>query len=160
MTSREKKELLAYANRIYIMGEIKARARFENSVDVFLSEKGKLPRKKIKGAEIEAVVDTGAFLTLIPQELAEKLGVRSLGKAVVTLANEQRIELEQVGPVRITICERSMNTDCLVGPPGCEPLLGQIVLEGLDLIPDPRQRTLTVRPEFPYLRHHKLKAVA
>ena len=29
-----------------------------------------------------------------------------------------------------------MNTDCLVGPPRCEPLLGQVALERLDLIVD------------------------
>ena len=28
------------------------------------------------------------------------------------------------------------HVDCLVGPVGCEPLIGQIVLEALDLIVD------------------------
>ena len=37
------------------------------------------------------------------------------------------------------------NTDCVVGPPLSEPLIGQIVLEALDLIADCTNRTLTPR---------------
>lgn len=47
-----------------------------------------------------------------------------------------------------------------VGPPGCEPLLGQIVMESLDLIADPARRTLTPRPESPIEPTLKLKSAA
>ena len=53
-----------------------------------------------------------------------------------------------------------MTTDCLVGPPGCEPLIGQIVLERLDLIAYSLKQTLTPRPESPYLPTLKLKSLA
>ena len=56
--------------------------------------------------------------------------------------------------------DRNTKTICLVGPPGCEPLLGQVVLEELDLIVDPLQQQLTPRPESPYLPTLKLKALA
>ena len=42
-----------------------------------------------------------------------------------------------------------MTTDCIVGPPMSEPLVGQIVLEALDLIADWATQTLTPRPESP-----------
>ena len=38
---------------------------------------------------------------------------------------------------------------CLVGPAGCEPLVGRIVMAALDLIADPHLGTLTPRPESP-----------
>ena len=53
-----------------------------------------------------------------------------------------------MGPRR---AERQMDTDCFVGPPQCEPLVGQIVLERLDLIVDLSMRTIAPRPESPFL---------
>ena len=61
------------------------------------------------------------------------------------------------GPLVLTALGRTMNTDCLVGPPQCEPLLGQVVLERLDLIVDPTKGQLTVRPESPFLPSLKAK---
>ena len=42
-----------------------------------------------------------------------------------------------------------MSTDCVVGPPVSEPLVGQTVMEALDLVADCTKRTLTPRPESP-----------
>ena len=53
--------------------------------------------------------------------------------------------------------DRFMFTDCIVGPPLCEPLIGQIILEALDLIVDPGKQTIGPRPESPYLPLLKMK---
>ena len=53
------------------------------------------------------------------------------------------------GPVTIHIGSRFMNTDCVVGPPLSESLIGRIVLEELDLIADCTSRTVAPRPESP-----------
>jgi len=50
-----------------------------------------------------------------------------------------------------------MSVDCVVGPPLSEPLIGQVVLEALDLIADCRNRTLGPRPEWPDYPLLKLK---
>ena len=47
-----------------------------------------------------------------------------------------------------------MNTDCIVGPPLSEPLIG---LEALDLVADCTNRTLSPRPESPDRHLLKLK---
>jgi len=44
-----------------------------------------------------------------------------------------------------------------MGPPASEPLVGQIVLESLDLLVDCTRQTLMVRPESPLLPLLKLK---
>lgn len=75
--------------------------------------------------------------------------VWTLGWTTVRLADERTTSLRRAGSLIITVCGRKMATDCLVGPSGCEPLLGQLVMEGLDIILDPRRRTLAVRPESP-----------
>ncbi len=142
------------------MGEIRIRMRLENEGDLYLFNRRKLSRKKVRRADVDAVVDTGAVLMLLPLELVENLGLPRLGRVVVRLANEQRVELEKAGGIRLAIGDRQMSTNCLIGPPGCEPLVGQLVMEELDLIPDPLLKTLTPRPESPFLPTLKMKRAA
>jgi predicted aspartyl protease len=141
------------------MGEVRAKVRLENHDDKVLHAAGKVPKKRLRARTIEAVVDMGAVLTLLPQDLVEALGLEVFDRTVVQLANDQKIELSVAGPVTLTVAGRAMMTDCLVGPPGCEALLGQIVMERLDLIVDPARRTLTVRPESPYKPTLKLRGL-
>ena len=133
------------------MGEIRVKVRLENEGDVLLRERAKGRRPRIRGLDVEAVVDTGAVMMLLPQDMVEALGLSDRGRSIVLLANDQKVELARAGGILLTIAGRRMTADCLVGPPGCVPLVGQIVLESLDLIPDPVKRTLTVRPESPFL---------
>jgi predicted aspartyl protease len=151
--SREARALLETILRRSAMGEIRVKARLEKEG---AAERG---RKKPRVLEIDAVVDTGAVMMLLPQDMAEALGLRILNRVVVQLANDQKIELPRAGGILLTVADRQMITDCLVGPPGCEPLIGQIVMESLDLIADPAKRTLTPRPESPYLPTLKMKSL-
>src|SRR5579884_2624435 len=110
-------------------GEIRVKAR----VDSLTRKRGKKPR----GLTVDAVVDTGAVMMLLPQDAVTAIGLEIVGSIVVQLANDQKIELPRTGGFRLTVAGRDMFTDCLVGPPGCEALIGQLVMERLDLIPDP-----------------------
>ena len=54
--------------------------------------------------------------------------------------------------VTIEIGSLATRTEAIVGPAGSEVLIGQLVLEALDLISDCRSRTLAPRhPEGPVL---------
>jgi len=79
--------------------------------------------------------------------------------AVVTLANEQSEEMDVAGPVTMTIGDRKMFGSCLVGPVKSEPLVGQLLLESLDLIVDCARNTLRSRPESPAYPSYKLKRI-
>lgn len=142
------------------MGEIRVKAHLENSSDSYLCQQGKLGKRKVRAMEIDAIVDTGAVMVLLPQEVVEKLGLEIVDSTIVALADDRRIRLNKAGPVLIEICGRRMVTACLVGPAGSEPLVGQLVMEELDLIPDPARRTLGPRPESPYSATLKLKELA
>jgi clan AA aspartic protease len=131
------------------VGEIRVKVRLKNDGDLFESRQGRLGDKGIRAAEIDALVDTGAVMMLLPRDLIERLGLDVFDRTTVTLADEQKIELDKAGTLAVTIAGRTMKTDCLVGPAGCEPLIGQLVLEALDLIPDPGKKTLAPRPESP-----------
>ena len=53
----------------------------------------------------------------------------------------------------VRIGNRSMTMNCVVGPPLSDPLIGQVVLDTLDLIADCTQRTLSPRyPDHPLLK--------
>ena len=139
------------------MGEIRAKVDVENEADHVRYAQRKIAQETIRHAKLDVLVNTGAVMVLPPQEVVEVLGLQKIDRAIVTLANDQKIELDIAGTLSLSVCGRSMKTDCLVGPPSCEPLIGQGVLERLDLVIDPLKRTLTPRPESPYLPSLKLK---
>ncbi len=139
------------------MGEVRTTIELRNRRDLWLAELGQLPAAQVRSVSVDALVDTGAVMILLPQDLVERLGLPRPKKAIVTLANEQKIELEVATDLSITVAGREWETDCLVGPPECEALLGQLVLERLDLIVDPLKQTVTPRPESPWLPSLKLK---
>ena len=76
---------------------------------------------------------------------------------IVTCADEREEERPVAGPIAIRLCNRFMSVDCVVGPPLSEPLIGQIVLEALDLIAERRNRMLGPHPESPDYPLLKLK---
>ena len=87
------------------------------------------------------------------QNVVERLGLEPLRTSIVTYADERREERRVAGPVAFEVCDRFMVTECVVGSPPSEPLIGQIVLEGLDLIADCANQTLTPRtPDYPSLK--------
>jgi len=107
--------------------------------------------------ELDACIDTGAVVVLIGHDIADRLGLIDMGKAVVTLADDTTKEMPRAGPLKLTIGDRSDYFSCLVGAPGCEPLIGQLVLEALDLIVDCQHQTLRPRPSSPAYPSYKMK---
>jgi clan AA aspartic protease len=136
---------------------VRAELTLENERDRILAEAGYLDPAAVRRARVDALVDTGAVMALLPQDLVEQLGLPTDGNIIVTLANDQRVELPRARHLSLAIGDRQMDTDCLVGPPQSEALVGQLVLERLDLIVDPLRQRLTPRPESPFLPSLKLK---
>jgi hypothetical protein len=58
--------------------------------------------------------------------------------------------MEKASGNHLAVGDGEMSANCLIGPHGCEPLVGQLVMEELDLVPDPLLKTLTPRPESPF----------
>ena len=131
------------------MGEIAVDIELENSVDRIRFLDRQLAESAIRCHTMKAVVDTGAIALMLPQEVVEKLGLRTKRKVIVTYADERKDERAVAGPVTIQIGDRFMDTECIFGPLLSEALIGQVVMEMLDLIPDCAKQTLTPRPESP-----------
>ena len=140
------------------MGEIRANVILENTGDRTLFNRGHGQETDIRRSTVDGIVDTGAVTLVLPQNVVERLGLEQQGTAFVTYADERREERPLAGPVNVRFGNRAMVTNCVVGPPLSETLIGQVVLETLDLIADCTNRTLTPRyPDYPLL---KLKALS
>ncbi len=139
------------------MAEVKVDVELENTVDQILSRRQALPAADVRRATVRILVDTGAVMLVLPQDLVENLGLEQDGRVIVTYADERREERPVAGPVTVRVGNRSTNVNCVVGPPNNEPLMGQIVLETLDLLTDCVSQKLVPRPESPFLPLLKLK---
>ena len=135
------------------MGEIAVDFELENPVDRGIVERGLGKESAVRRTRVQGIVDTGAVMLVLPQNVVERLRLRVQETMVVTYADNRQEERPVAGPVTVRIGDRSMRTDCVVGPPSGEVLIGQIILQALDLIADCTNRTLTPRiPDYPLLR--------
>jgi hypothetical protein len=75
----------------------------------------------------------------------------------VTYADERKEERPIAGVVGVRVGNRVASVNCIVGPPNNEPLLGQVVLEMMDLLVDCVEQRLVPRPESPLLPLLKVK---
>jgi clan AA aspartic protease len=123
--------------------------KLTNPFDGERAREGLLPPEQVRTVEVEALVDTGATTLVLPAEVCRGLGLREAGRRKVRYANGVVAELPWVRGVWIEILGREMTSDALVEAEGTTPLIGQIPLEGLDLIVNPKTRDLEVNPASP-----------
>ena len=102
-----------------------------------------------KSVEVDAIIDTGATMVVLPRDIVEKLGLRKMREVKVRYANN-KVETKPIyGVVNIELKGRSANLDVLVEEKGSQPLIGQVLLELLDLIVEPKTRKLIPNPASP-----------
>ena len=131
------------------MGEIRVEVQLENSLDQGLFRRGYTPEHEIRRQTITAVADSGALFMALPQDVVAALGLSHLGDEAVMYADGSRDRVPKAGDLTVEIAGRRTTAECVVIPAGVEPLVGQLVLEALDLILDPRNQTMGPRPESP-----------
>jgi predicted aspartyl protease len=140
-----------------MMGEVSVDTRFRNIVDVGAAQRGYIGPEQIATSNRKCLVDTGAVMVLLPEDEADKLGLMRGEKVIVTYSDERKEELPTGLGLEVTIGGRTAVTDCVIDPPLCEPFIGQIVLEELDLLVDAAGKRLIPRPESPNRPLLKLK---
>ena len=139
------------------MGEIVASMNLENTTDRGIASEGLRDESTVRRTTVEGVVDTGAVMLVLPENVVTRLGLETQREVVVTYVDERKETRPVAGPVTVHIANRFMIAECVVGPPLSEPLIGQIVLEALDLVADCTNRTVGPRPESPDSPLLKLK---
>lgn len=137
------------------MGEVRAQVKFINAADESLVRRGQLASEQIHTYETEALVDTGAVSTVLPAEVMQALGLVSVHQRGVEYA-DGRIEVVPVTePIVVVIRGRRTSDEALVL--GDEVLIGQTVLEKLDLHVDCANKRLIPNPAHPDQAVNKVK---
>jgi len=106
------------------------------------------PKRPKASIALEAIVDTGATYSWIPEEILKRIGVKSIETRPLKIASGKVIR-RKLGLILITVREKTMPTPVLFGDKGSEPLLGAVTLEELGFSVDPVHRTLV--PALAYL---------
>lgn len=131
------------------MGKALARVQLTNYDDLVLVRTGLKKPAEVRQLEVEAVVDTGATMLVLPKDVVEKLGLVVLSEVTVTYANGARERKKIAGGVVVTILGREASARCIVENAGSQILVGQLQLEEMDLVVDSKKGTLGPRPESP-----------
>lgn len=102
-----------------------------------------------KSLTVEAVIDTDATMLVLPLNIVKELNLRKMRDVNVRYGNN-KVEVKPVySIVTVEIMGRAGEFSVLAEEEGSQPLIGQIVLEQLDLIVDPRTKTVTPNPKSP-----------
>lgn len=139
------------------MGLIFAEIEIINSEDIAVANRGYIKESEIRKTRVKAMVDSGAYMLAINEEIKLQLGLREVDKKLASLADGTTIHLAVVGPVEIRFENRKTNVMAMVLPGNSEVLLGAIPMEDMDVIIDPLKQQLTVHPERPYIPKMSLK---
>jgi clan AA aspartic protease len=125
------------------------KVKLTNSYDEENVSRGQIPADQVRSTEIEALVDTGATMMVLPADAVAALGLLPAGYRKVRYADGRVAEVPWVSGIRIAILGRETVINALVEAAGTTPLIGQIPLEELDLLVDPKSRELRVNPASP-----------
>ena len=122
-----------------------------NADDQALQRRGYLTQDEVKQMDIDFLVDTGAYMLCINEDIQEQIQLPYVSDEEAVLADSSRIKMKIVGPVVIKIHNRQTAANALVLPRNSEPLLGSIPLKDMDLLVDPLMGQLVVPKDRPYL---------
>ncbi len=129
------------------MGEIRVKVILTNSHDDTRFRAGELSRSGIRIYEADAMVDTGAVRSVIPAHVLEKLGVGIRGTRVAEYADGRKESVGMSEGIIFDVMGRDTLEEALIL--GDEVLIGQTVLEKLDLLADCANRRLLPNPAHP-----------
>ena len=127
------------------MGEVRVTVKLTNAVDEALVRRGMMTPEQVRTFEADALVDTGAVRMVVPPQVATRLGVR--GQRVAEYADGRTEAVSVTEPLVVEIAGRDTLEEALIL--GDEILIGQTVLEKLDLFVDSRRRRLVPNPAHP-----------
>ena len=94
---------------------------------------------------VQALVDTGAIYTMLPEDLLDGLGVPRLETDVFELADDSLVEYP-LGDAVVRLQGRMRTVPVVFARPGNTPLVGATTLEILRLVVDPVEERLLPAP--------------
>jgi clan AA aspartic protease len=127
------------------MSEVTVRVKLSNLIDIERAAAGEAISPRT--VEVEAIVDTGAIRSVIPERIARELGLRVVTGRSVALADGSTVVAGRAQGLVLEILGRDAAEEALVL--GDEVLIGQTTLEATDLAVDCTNRTVYPNPANP-----------
>ena len=129
------------------MGAVRVKVKLTNAIDEALVSRGLLNPNLLRVYEAEALIDSGAVRTAIPVEVCEHLGLRIRSQEIAKYADGRQETVGLTGPILIEMAGRETIEAAMVL--GDMVLIGQTVLETLDLLVDCKNQRVVPNPENP-----------
>lgn len=140
------------------MGEVRVKVKLTNAFDEGLARRGQIKNDEIRTYEADALVDTGAVSSVIPQFVMKRLGVLPIRRRVAEYADGRKEAVDVTEPIVFDIDGRETTESAMVL--GDEVLIGQTVLEVLDLLVDCNNHRVVPNPAHPDQPVVKIKEIA
>jgi len=129
------------------MGEVRAKVILTNAIDEGLVRRGQMTPEQVRTYRADALVDTGAVRTVLPVHVVQQLGLAIVGERIAEYADGRKDAVGLTEPVKIDIEGRTTSEETLVL--GDEVIIGQTVLETIDMLVDCANRRLIPNPAHP-----------
>ena len=129
------------------MGRVVVKARVQNLNDLFKAREGQLKENEVREIKVEdALLDSGATMLSLPRRLIKQLGLKKVRtRSIRTAAGPAKMNIYDA--VRLTIQGRDCTIDVGELPNDCPALIGQVPLELMDFVVDPKGQKLIGNPE-------------
>jgi len=129
------------------MGEVRVKVKLTNTVDRVLARRGKISVEEIRTYVADALVNTGAVSSVVPPNVMRQLGLEPYGERVAECADGRNEVVPLTEPITFDIIGRETTEGAMVL--GDEVIIGQTVLEVLDLLVDCNNRRVIPNPAHP-----------
>jgi clan AA aspartic protease len=139
------------------MGLVYADIELINGGDLEMARRSLLDVDEVKRIHVNILVDSGAIMLCINENIQEQLKLPVVEKRKAQLANGHIVECNVVAPVEVRFKNRQTTCRAMVLPDDTEPLLGAIPMEDMDVLIHPQRQELIVHPDHPYFAQMKIK---
>lgn len=129
------------------MGRVVTAIKVENLEDLFAAKRGLIRPQEVRSVQVkDALVDTGATILSLQSRLIGELGLEfKYTRHADTAAGRRRVKV--YGPVRLSVQGRECVVDVAeLRNERAPALVGQVPLELMDYVVDPRRGKLTANP--------------
>ena len=130
-----------------MVGEVRVKVRLTNALDRALARRGQIEAGAVRTYEADALVDTGAVSSVVPQNVMDQLGLQVDGQRVAEYADGRNDVVDLTEPIMFEIIGRKTTEGAMVL--GDEVIIGQTILEVLDLLVDCNNRKIIPNPAHP-----------
>jgi predicted aspartyl protease len=127
------------------VGKVIVTIKLTNLSDLIL-KRARVRKNKPRQVEVEALVDTGATRLYLKPSVIRKLGLETVRKVLSRTTNGS-VERNQYAEVKLELLGRSDTFQVVEVTEDVPNLVGQVPLEVLDFVVDPKRQRLVGNPE-------------